>query len=167
MKIVAHGSTLIELFLYLSLGTFLVCVCSLSFIKWQKQVNDVSKKLSAHVSFVAGLDLFERDLCQAPALKDDWKLIQTDYIIWRVNSAVDCGYMWKGRKLFRFEGQWSASHNQWLHKIQSLVIDHLILCSFAVNVSQGKKINSVTYEMTTPESHKSKNITLCQCEETL
>lgn len=115
------------------------------------QINTLSTAYSA-------LDVFARDIRNAPHEFAMWPLITDTTFIFKLDESIYIGWEYAQGQLIRYQGNYSSDHMQWLKRTKSLILDSVQNCSFSFNylnqdivsigtnfILQGKKFNRMAY----------------------
>ena len=142
MKSNQRGITLVELILYIALTSF-VSVLFFTFIV-REHIGLISKadELRLFVSANNALDVFRRDLQQAPCGKTLWKKFDKDCLIWRQDGKDICWHKKKDR-LMRIEGLYDVASGRWKKAARSTVIIGVKNLELSFGANRDNAISSV------------------------
>lgn len=124
MQSLSLGITLVEFIIYLTISLFLISSLFSWIVNTGIPLMHASKKNNIVAQTYSALQVFTRDVKQAPAIKQNWKKITDLELIWHTDTT-DIGWQLTGNRLIRSVGIYNETTRQWTKKVSSLVATHI------------------------------------------
>lgn len=138
------GFSIIECMVYCSLACLL---CWLIF-SWvgasQSFLGRINKKSKALLDLYGSVDVFARDIMEAPSNKDFWKMRDKHELVWHT-AQEDLGWIWRDGSLYRVSGHYRDG--KWTGSTKSLVHNYLKNVEFKVGTNNHEEIDRIVVSM--------------------
>lgn len=142
-KRVVAGFLLLESLIYLALSSFFFLVLFQFIVATYGNYKKIQHYNSNISSLYSAADLIIKDLQSASSDINTWQKITDSSIVWKSKSH-DIGWFLKNKKLYRVEGQYNLSRDNFSNKIKSLAANNIHSLLFKINNSKQKTCDLIT-----------------------
>lgn len=120
MKMSLSGFSLLELMIALAL-TSLVSLLAAHFVASSHvRLNHNARRATRFMALTSAQELLRRDIKQAPAAYDEWKLISGTEYVWHAHEE-DIGWQIEHDDLYRSKGLYDVKRRVWIERAKSRV----------------------------------------------
>lgn len=132
------GSSLIELLLYTLLLSFLGLLLFQGGLTLQSRIRGADKKSVVRIGMYAALDVFTRDVREAPAAITAWHALESARISWRTERHEIAWYVAQGC-LYRMQKNYTVRMKTREKPVVSLVAQGIALFSFQLLLQENNE----------------------------